>query len=451
MPDTLLAAAEDDLEAATDEEKRAKKSLETAQTDLAEAQKDLAEASQELAKLQDGALEIRRKIAATANAAEGQKLFEDLDANLSERRAKQVVVADAQDAIADARGRIAAEGEDADRSTAAARAAEAAKVEAAKAEALHAAWLAKATAQPLAGTPGRANVANAGPAKTAKTAAENRLKADVTSELFARAQDRRSRRVSRLDDIEGAAAAAGSTLVDETAKTGLAGKTAKARLAYELRVAELRQFALTGMERYERALMLLERVKNAPLLSPEEVARIDELRDAAVAANAFTLEEARDDARDALAAQEVVIATEVLNAVLADPEQDPEDAQKVKDERAKVQALEQTLASAQNAYNAEKPKLDALEAAVPESTWALFDDYEEALALLDDLAGVNPAGLGTALEAAEDAYAVALRADREAARTILVVGELARVREGRVAAVEQARPARLLAALRGDD
>ena len=96
-------------------------------------------------------------------------------------------------------------------------------------------------------------------------------------------------------------------------------------------------------------------------------------------------------------------------------------------------------------------KLDALEAAVPDATWALFDDYEEALELLAALAADNPATLATALTNAEDAYAAALRAEQDNARTVVAVGEVVRERDDRAATAAQSRPARLLEALRGDD
>ena len=102
-------------------------------------------------------------------------------------------------------------------------------------------------------------------------------------------------------------------------------------------------------------------------------------------------------------------------------------------------------------YQAQKDTLDALEAAVPDATWALVSGYEEALALLSDLADDDPAALAAAVGTDEDVYAKAVRAEQDAERTVLAVGEIAREREDLAAAAAQARPARLLEALRGDD
>ena len=149
--------------------------------------------------------------------------------------------------------------------------------------------------------------------------------------------------------------------------------------------------------------------------------------------------------------QEAVVDDAVLDALAKNPAANPADNAKVKTEQGKLPALETAFGTADSKYQAQKAKLDALEAAIPDSTWALVSDYEEALALLGDLADDDPTALASAVSSDEDVYAKAVRAEQDNARTVLAVGELARAREDLAAAAAQARSARLLEALRGDD
>jgi hypothetical protein len=455
MADTLLGVVQEALAKATDEQKRAKDDLVDAQADLAEAQQQLADATKELLKLQNKAIEIRRKIAETTSAADGKKLFDDLDVNTSKLRKQQAAIAEAQESIAFSRSRLGGAQDELTRAAAAAQASGNALAAAKRRDDDHTAWTSKAKSAGLSGLPAKADVSAAGPAKTAADAAAARIDGasggDVPKELFARAHDRRKQRADRLEALDASARGAEDRAADEAAKTGFGGKTAKARLSIERSEAELRTFALTAQERFDRALALLAGVKNSTGLNDAEKARVKELFDAAKAVNVFTLESKRDAARKALEDQQASVDAAILDALAKTPSADPQDNAKVKTEVGKLGALETALTNADDDYQAQKDKLDALEAAIPDATWALVSDYEEALSLLADLADDDPTALADAVAADEDAYAKAVRTEQDSARTVLAVGELARAREDLAAAAAQARPARLLEALRGDD
>jgi len=450
MADTLLGVVQEALAKATDEQKRANDDLVAGQADLAAAQKQLTDATNEVLALQDEAIAIRRKIATTTVAADGKKLFDDLDANTSKLRGKQAAMADAQEAIAFAKSRVAGAQDELARAATAARTAGIAAVAAKRRDDDHTAWSGAATSTPLKSLPASADVTKAGPAKTAADAAAASL-ADVPTELLTRAHERRVARAARLEALEASARAAEDRVADEAAKGGLPGKTTKAKLTVDRSEEQLRSFALTAQERYDRALALLDGVAGSTGMNAAEAARVTELHAVAKTADAFNLENARDAALKAVQDQQAVVDDAILDALAKDPTASPGDNAKVKTEQGKLPALQTALGTADTKYQAQKDKLDALEAAIPDATWALVADYEEALALLADLADDDPAALASTVATNEDAYAKAVRAEGDNVRTVLAVGELARAREDLAAAAAQTRSARLLEALRGDD
>ena len=455
MADTLLAVANEELQKANDEQTRAQADLAQAQTDLAAAQQKLTDAADQVGTLQDEAITIRRKIAETTIAADGKALFDDLDANTSQLRAQQAAMADAQETIAYARSRITGAQDELGRAAQAAQASTAAVQAVQRADGDHATWITNATSAPLSGLPAQADVTAAGPAKTAALAAAARLDSasggDIPTELFTRARERRQARLDRLAALDASAGLAEDRQADEAAKAGLSGASDKAQLAYTRSEDDLRTYALTAQQRFDRAMLLLAGVANSTPLNADESARIQGLLTEADAANVFVLESTRDLAQVALDAQNDVVAAAILDAIAKNPSADPSTDGTVQTAKGQLPALQQAVTDANNNYAPVKGKLDSLEAAIPDATWSLFDDYEEALTLLAELAADNPATLATALTNAEDAYAQALRAEQDNARTVIAVGELVREREDRAATAAQSRPARLLEALRGDD
>jgi hypothetical protein len=454
MADTLLTVATEERDKAKGERDRVAGELNRAQADLTGAQKELGDAAKELTALQNEAAAIRRQIAQTTIAADGKKLFDKLDENTTKVRAEQAAIVALNESVASARSRIIASQAELDRATAAVAATEQALADARRADDDRTAW-ANAASGPLSGLPGKAEVTKSGAAKTVAAGATARLDGgkggDIPAEVFERANDRRAKRATRLGSAVDAAEQAEDRLADESAKAGLAGERAKAGTVYARSREALRDFALTARERYDRALALLNGVAASTGLNQDEKDRIDELNQEALAANAFALEAARDDAQADLDEKNDEIAAAYLEALATDPTTDPATSAAVTAASANLDTLEQAVSDAQDALDPVQPTLDALEASIPDTTWRLFADFGEALDLLADLAAADPNALATAAADHEDAYAQALRAEQDNTRVVVALASYARERDDRAAVVAQTRTSRLLLALRGDE
>jgi hypothetical protein len=456
MADTLLQVATDELQNARDEQARVAAELATAQQDLQDAQTGLDAAVSDLKQLNDEAASIRRQIAQTTVSADGQQLFADLDANRTAARAKQAAIVSLQGELADARSRIAAGRDEAAAAAAEVRALTAMEQAATDQQTANTNAVNAATSAPLSGIPAASDVTAAGEAKDAQTAARARLDedngGDLPKELFARAEERWVTELSRIAAVGKQAIDAADRRATEGAKAGLSGTTAQQRLAFGRSETALRDFALTAAARHDHALALLAGVSSSDGLSNAETDRLKALRDAAVSEDSFSLEHALGAAREAVADKQDEIAAARLDALAKDPTADPDEDATVKALIDELPPLEQAVTDAENAFTDDARKaLDAIEAAVPDTMWALFSDYEQALVLFDDLKAVDPGTLKSTFQSAEDAYAQALRAEKDNARTVLAVGELERGLSDRVDTFAQTRSSRLLQALRGDD
>ena len=94
--------------------------------------------------------------------------------------------------------------------------------------------------------------------------------------------------------------------------------------------------------------------------------------------------------------------------------------------------------------------LHAWEGAVPDTTWQLFDQFEEANKILKDLESKEPSKLETDWEKAEENYVTALL-ESDTASTIRRGFEDEIVRQtARVKALEQSANSRRFSAMRGD-
>jgi hypothetical protein len=449
---TLLEYAEAEEQAFKDENARAQKDLRKAQDDLEAAQADIDAHTKERAKQQDEAAKIRRKIAETTVAADGKKLFEDLERTVARIRAEEADVLDAEQRIADAETRIQTAQEEVDR-TAARKAGAEVEHKAQKDRDDERTRLKNLVTGTLSGLPADADVGTAGPAKTAATDAEKRLDGskggDIPKKLFDHAEARWKARSKRLGAVVKAADDAEDTYAGEQAKAGLEGKGREAWIAFTRSERALTAFALTGKERYQRALAQLAAVKASTPLSADEAARLDELKTKGEAA--ITKEQARDQAQDTLDQALDKVEDARLKALKKDPTKDPETDATVQAARGDEQTARTALEPKQTAYEAVKADLDVWEAAVPEATWALFEDYEEALAALKEIAAVKPGDLKQDATDDEKAYAQALAAHESNERTVLALAEETKRRRERSAHARASERGLLIAALRGDD
>src|SRR5262245_45320052 len=226
MADTLTSVAAEELQNAQNAQTDVAAGLTQAQSDAAQAQKDLDTANADLKSLNDDAAKIRRQIAETTNAADGDQLFQDLEDKNAEIRAKQAAISQLQEDLADAQGRIASGTGDAAAAAARLKAAQQANDEATTRTANNVLLKNKAAAQPITGLPAAADVTQ-DPAKTKVKDASDAL-ADVPKDLRDLAHARREYARARADAVVEQAADAADRMFAVGEAAGQAGAAAKA-------------------------------------------------------------------------------------------------------------------------------------------------------------------------------------------------------------------------------
>lgn len=347
-----------------------------------------------------------------------------------------------------------------------------------------------------------------------KTAKE-RIEADVPAKLLERAHDRRAQAAALISQIDKSTKdAEDAGLKEHEDHGGLAGLAAKSWVAFQRAENAARDFVNTAEAGFDQAISRLVEVgdRDRLPLTAEQRARIHDatmepdrepaadaeatldtgvakdlsdkhalLDDAILKAKADpnpVTTQAVSDARIALTAaqtafntanqlwreketllaaavegveiKETALGQAIQEAVAAgsDPDADPDVALA----RSELTTAQNNLKSAEDAYKtSEHGTLDLWEAAVPDTTWRLLEEYEEAVESLTALKTSSPANLKSNLKAAEEAYVAAqLAADKSAN----VFQQLTAERVQRVAFQESARQggvARLFSALRGDE
>ncbi|MFL5383930.1 MAG: hypothetical protein ACJ8GN_15520 [Longimicrobiaceae bacterium] len=256
-------------------------------------------------------------------------------------------------------------------------------------------------------------------------------------------------------DTQGNAAA---DLSAQRAAGGTAEKADAARDALVKAEAALRRWAEGGRARYDRALAAVLAVNLAPVLSPAEQAALDALGGPG-SPPGETAEQHREDrekARQDLLAAALAYETAVQDARAAAPWADAAvigaDAN-VSTKSAALLGAQAAYDTAAGTYAADAATWGALTGSLSDASWQKLVDFREAQDTLADLGATDPAAVDTlvaGLDAAEDALGAALIADAEHR---LKVGYLERETALRAALADRAavaRPARLLAAVRGD-
>jgi hypothetical protein len=296
------------------------------------------------------------------------------------------------------------------------------------------------------------NNASRNPLKAAKT----RITKSIPTKLLEGAEERRTAEATRIANRTARQQAAETAVTTERDRNGGAAGLAADRWAELLRVeAAIRHFVNTAKSRFDQAQAILALVAdeaNAPLTA-EQKARIDapdplkSEREAAA-----DKEKAVTDARQDLEDKEQALDNKIVEA-----KADPDNVAKREAVGAAREEITnpttgaaKVLSDAQAAYTpAARAVMDAWEAAVPDATWRLVDDYETAVEILRTMP--NPAGLKADLLAAETAYVVAqTTADKSA--DVLV--DLTAAQAQRAAQENNARQnsaASLFSALRGDN
>ena len=153
---------------------------------------------------------------------------------------------------------------------------------------------------------------------------------------------------------------------------------------------------------------------------------------------------------DKVEQMQLALAEAIKKAVVAgnDPDTDPD----VGTAKGNLTNAENDLKGAESEYkDSFQGKLDLWEAAVPDSTWRLFDKYEDAVESLKALKDSDPAALNTNLKNREEAYVTAqLAADKSRNILAQLTSEQAQ-RAAREQGARQTADARLFSALRGDE
>ncbi len=437
------------LEYATQRSEAAKQAVTDAQVHLAEAQAaittkrdELATATAAFVDLEKTAGEIRKKLGVIPTPVDGPKLLDDLEQVIIGSRAKQA-------AILKAGSDLRAAQADSDRAQAELAAASAGRakansdlLQASQSDSLRNLWKNALAGEPLVTIKDDADLALT---TTPLTEAETRVNDDLPKSLRDRAIERRTAEADRFANALESVLTAEDRLLTEREKTGAAGTVESTRIRLLRTEAAARDFVNNTKSRFDQAQALLTQVadKSRSPLTPEQTAALTDatLKDAR--GDAAAAEKALDDLRKIVEDKQAVLDQAKLDAIVTSDKTAVGPAEKdLKDAQDK---LTPALASYDPSV------LDAWEAAAPDATWRLLDDFERAKAVLTMLSASDPSKLATDLTNAETKYVEAmLAADASAALLTQLAAEQAR-RDARQQSALQSESNSLFSALRGDN
>jgi hypothetical protein len=197
------------------------------------------------------------------------------------------------------------------------------------------------------------------------------------------------------------------TALSGTQDLGSAKNQAQTRRAEDALFGYLAQ----AKARLDQAAATLARVADAAVSPLTDAARA-RIEDTDIVTNgtaAATKEKARDDAQAAVDTAQAALDAAIVKALSTDPDTDPPTVTAVTDAQSALDLAVGALTTAAGDFSAEeRAGLDKWEAAVPESTWRLAVDLEEAVAALVELKDTDPATLAPAVQTAESAWAAQL-------------------------------------------
>lgn len=158
----------------------------------------------------------------------------------------------------------------------------------------------------------------------------------------------------------------------------------------------------------------------------------------------------RTDAKKAVDDRQKDVDDAIAAAKAKVPPVNPDTDPKVKDARTALEKAKNELAKAERPLIPISGDLDAWEAAIPDSSWRMLVDREEAERLLTDLAGAKPADLLQAVKDKEAALVGALDTVARSVRSMAFLEDAVAERTALRTRAAGAAPARLLSAIRGD-
>jgi hypothetical protein len=510
---TLVAFATQQRDAADAAKKNALEALRQAQDNYGKAKKAREDATAALADLGKRVDDIHKQLGTVPTPADGDALLGALEQAIVESRAAQWKLLKTEEDVAVTKAEVERAGAELGRTTARFDEAKAALAEAEQRCKKREDFKQKRAQAPLATVRDDANAAlNTAPKNKVFLDAKTRIEADIPKELRDRARERLQLEAKLLDAARGSVPEAqDSYLAELDSNGGLAGKTEKPRVELQRAEETLRDFDTRAKERYDLARSLLAQVADKTR-DPFTAAQVLRLQNLATAGKpAAAKEKTRDDALKTVKDKEADLAKARLKALAknVDPDTDADVSaaktalataqaafdpietgwvgkRKDRDAARGVVAAKQTaleaavqkalakkvdpatdagvvaakadlataraaLDTAETAYRgSDKGALDAWEAAVPDTAWHQFYDFEEAQRLLTLVKDTDPAALEAAVTTAEAALVAALL---KAGASTDTLGPLEAERQRRAARREftdAAAPRLLFGALRGD-
>ena len=437
IPTTLLAFHTERLQAIQASRTAQQDRLKDVQTNLLPAvRKQEKDLSDRTAALERDAADLRKQIAAAPTTADGEALLGLLEQKLIALRAAQSDIVAAKSRITVLEAELASlaltlaalsksEGEEKSAVDASTKRAE----------------RIKKLQDALLAPPVSAVRTDASTALAAIAPADTRIKGDIPVDLLTRAQERRS---AASDVLSKAVAAV-------PAATALGpGKLETALSRAENALSEYVGQAVSRLAAAKDSVTRVARPDVSPL-TPAQKARINDTKVVDDGKAAAAKEKTRDDAFQDLSAKQVVLNDAILNARATDIDVDPSTVQAVIDATKDRDDAKTVLGTASTAYGAaDRAAIDKWEAAVPEDTWRLANELEEARSTLTELKNLDPATLVTALGTAEAAWVADLvKAEKSVRAAAFVLAES----KSRIAFAEfekNVNPHRRFTGMRGD-
>ncbi len=307
-------------------------------------------------------------------------------------------------------------------------------------------WNTKLAGAPLKDVKANATAAQTGPEHTAAAA---RLAHDVPADLLKLTQRRRGLVTHRLDTL-------GSAVSDTQALLQKAlGETVDgARLAQQAAFDALASHVRVAVADLDRAMTLLDAATQSPALTAQELADVTSGPSQAAGAPSVAVEDARDKAITALVDARAALEKATVAAQAPDPTADV--TGKVATEQGAADAAQKDLDQVKGpAFTgggppSAKDKLDAWEAALPDSAYAANAQLQEAEEILARLAGTDPTALVAAVTAAETALVKALLAQASSDRTLAYLQDTLAQQAARRDRARAARQDTVFSFMRGD-
>jgi hypothetical protein len=443
-PTTLLEVAGLEQSSRQAERSTARSALAAAQSALAAEHDNRTTLAAQLRELEDAAAAIRRQLPDAPMPADADALIAELEAKIIELRAVQAQILES-DRAADEAGRdVEAADAQLAAATAGAAAATASRDQVQAEHDRRTAWKTAAGKSPLKDVPAAATTAadaTAEPMKSAKA----RVEGDIPAELLARARERGTNAQTALDLVSDLAQDA-----DDKVSAAVGG-VVEAEADFRRAEAQLGGYFRSAQSDLARAVAILAAIPDAPPQTDAEVARITDPDIVKAGKAAATKESARDTARVNRDKAAAALEKAILAARASDVDADPATVQAVKDRQKDFDDSAAPLATAETAYTGQmRADLDRWEATVPDATWRLLADFEDAKATLDRLKASDPAALATAATTTEGSLVTALLAASKSGRTQSVLVLAAARSESRLAAAANSATARRFSAIRGD-